>query len=755
MSAEVLAAQQWLNATYGSNPGYIHVSETGLPGTATSFALVSALQIELGISSPTGTFGPATMAASDSSPLSMGSPISNRAKILQHGFWCKGYNPGLVDGDFGAMTLGQLRFIQQDAGLIGGQISDVAYGMQMKAVLGIDEFKLVPGGEPVIRGIQQSLNQRYLAFTGLQPADGVYSRATVTAMIFAIQAEENMPISVANGSFGPSTRSHIPDIPYSMEQTDYYGSYYNSNSIEAFTRIAQWSLYCLGRFDSGPGSLYNPGVPFTGILDLGTTIVLAAFQIHTNLSLRPKIGLDEWMSLLLSTGNPDRSGTACDCATRLDRHLADQLYNAGYRYVGRYLTGDIVDIVNNRRVAKNLLRREMRDIFDAGLRLFLIYQDPREYLTTNHTDSIANYFSYNQGEYDAKTALSVCRSLGVPRYEYIYFTVDYDFTEPEVLQKVIPYFQGIKDYIDSVGNTFRIGIYGARRVCTLVELANLVTSSFVAGLSTGWSGNMGFRLPETWSFDQIKEYPAGVSGVSFPIDKCIASGQYTGFGSFIGSAFDNEWDQISFQGTGLIKVNAWGSNDIPVYWAKIKDSSGNFSLLHPILGDSVKAEAYCSIRDRNPSGDPSSNIRYVYYRDSGGNFNAGYIDTSLGGFEIFTYCSVIRDEANPANSSMVINYPVDPYKHQFILTKNLNYFDGAGAPGPENGGVLLTDTIIEVSPYAVSGQTNPDYIQVHNYIPVGSTSLEGLIPGQSYGFVQLDFETGVLPSDRTPVSEIV
>jgi hypothetical protein len=50
ISQEVLTAQQWLNSTYGSNPNYEYVEETGLPGTATSEALVSALQIELGIS---------------------------------------------------------------------------------------------------------------------------------------------------------------------------------------------------------------------------------------------------------------------------------------------------------------------------------------------------------------------------------------------------------------------------------------------------------------------------------------------------------------------------------------------------------------------------------------------------------------------------------------------------------------------------------------------------------------------------------
>ena len=233
MSQEVLEAQQWLNTTYGGTAGYIYVNETGLPGTATSLALVSALQIELGIPEPTGNFGPATMTASDTNPLSTGS-TGNRVKILQHGFWCKGYNPGIVDGSFGSTTLSQLQLIQQQAGLTGSQVSNIAAGMQMKAVLGVDEYVLLNHGDPVIRGIQQTLNQRYLDYTGLKPTDGIFSRGTVTALIFAIQAEQKMPIGTANGNFGPMTQSLVPDIPYQMQQTDYYGNYYNSTSIEAF-----------------------------------------------------------------------------------------------------------------------------------------------------------------------------------------------------------------------------------------------------------------------------------------------------------------------------------------------------------------------------------------------------------------------------------------------------------------------------------------------------------------------------------------
>lgn len=134
MSQEVLNAQQWLNSTYGSNPKYIHVEETGYPGTATSYALVSAMQIELGLDTVTGIFGDATSAACDADPLSMGS-TGNRVKIMQHGFYCKGYNPNDTNGTFNNNTQSALETIQEDAGLQGNQISTTAKGLQLKAIL--------------------------------------------------------------------------------------------------------------------------------------------------------------------------------------------------------------------------------------------------------------------------------------------------------------------------------------------------------------------------------------------------------------------------------------------------------------------------------------------------------------------------------------------------------------------------------------------------------------------------------------------
>lgn len=185
------------------------VEETGLPGTSTSQALVSAMQIELGVTPITGTFGPLTTSLCNSYPLTKGD-YGNRVKIIQYGLHAKGYNPGIADASFGEMCVSAIREIQQDAGLEGSQVSDSVRGLQAGAILGVDEYRRVGNGIILVRQQQQWLNRTYLEYTGLCACDGVYSRSTNKALIYALQAEEGMPTSMANGNFGPSNESILP-----------------------------------------------------------------------------------------------------------------------------------------------------------------------------------------------------------------------------------------------------------------------------------------------------------------------------------------------------------------------------------------------------------------------------------------------------------------------------------------------------------------------------------------------------------------
>ena len=63
MDTMVLKTQQYLNTMYGGKAGYNPVTEDGLTGWSTIYALTRAFQIELGLSSPADNFGNATTAA--------------------------------------------------------------------------------------------------------------------------------------------------------------------------------------------------------------------------------------------------------------------------------------------------------------------------------------------------------------------------------------------------------------------------------------------------------------------------------------------------------------------------------------------------------------------------------------------------------------------------------------------------------------------------------------------------------------------
>jgi peptidoglycan hydrolase-like protein with peptidoglycan-binding domain len=527
-------AQTWLNETYGYHPKYAYITNVnGLPGSAFSAALVSAMQIALAMDSDdiTGVFGSITSAACDDLPLSQGDS-GPRVKIMQCGLYGKGYFADALSGTFSLETLNSVQQIQEDAGLTGAQVADVAEGLQLQAILGVDEYKLVGNGDTAIRSIQQDLNHRYLPYTGLKACDGHYSRSTNEALILAFQAQEGMPPSMATGYFGSATTSYCPDIGTGETQWGMNGAYSNAD-LAAFIKLAQYALYCVGRTPyynwSDDGSDYDPG-SFSGGFDTGTMAALRRFQQDVGLPQRDFIGLDEWMALFVSTGNPNRDGLAADCATRLTTAAkATAVYNDEYRIVGRYLTGSLF-LEDGTEVSKALTRSEAENILNCGLKLFVIYQDPTAYYEQHPSeDNEYNYFTWTQGQADAQLAAGAALEIGVPATEYIYFAVDYDFMQDEVYDKVVPYFQGLQSYASTEYFPYRIGIYSSRNTCGIVSKRGLATSSFVGDLSTGYSGNLGFPLPPNWAFDQVKEYPLWSADGTFDIDKDVTSGRYMGF----------------------------------------------------------------------------------------------------------------------------------------------------------------------------------------------------------------------------------
>ncbi|WP_435002599.1 glycoside hydrolase domain-containing protein [Bacillus atrophaeus] len=491
MDEMVLQTQEWLNETYGGKHGYNTVEENGKTGWQTIYGLTRALQIELGISEPADNFGPTTQKLFK--PLKRQAPDSepnNMNYILQGALWCKGFSPGGFTGVFFEQTENAVKKFQKAAGLTTQD--GVVTALIMKALLDMSAFRLVPGGNSRVRQIQQNLNRDYNDYIGLMPCDGLYARDTNKALIYALQKEEGMSTSVANGFFGNGTTNLCPTLTPGDSRT-------------GFVLIVQYALYCNGKS-------FDPG-EFDGKYGVGVVSAVKAFQEFMCLPQTGYADMPTIKALLSSSGDTTRTASACDTATILTAETAQTLRNNGYKIVGRYLTGNVR--TSSGLASKALTAKELSTIFDAGLRVFPIYQDG---------GYESSYFVKDQGTRDAYSAASAARRLGFPSGTTIYFAVDFDAYDYEVTDKIIPYFQEIKSAFAkmqtfSTAPKYEIGVYGPRNICIRTAEAELTKYSFVANMSTGFSGNLGYPMPDNWAFDQFYEGTIGSGDGSIAIDK--------------------------------------------------------------------------------------------------------------------------------------------------------------------------------------------------------------------------------------------
>lgn len=499
----VYYTQVWLNQTYGYHTNWITLAEDGITGWGTINGLIRALQIYLGVTVD-ADFGNGTKTAFQNKYSSSGGilyPVLNTSDniygIITGALWCKGYYGSYnqtVNAKIDSQGTASLCQLKGDAGL--NSDNSCIDALLLKALLSMDQFVLLSnyGGKSEIRAIQQYLNTNYIDYVGIVPCDGLFQRDMNKALIKVLQYVEGYRGNNVDGVFGNGTKNNLPQLS-------------SSNQPAEAVRLFNFCLTCNGYSISG--TTWNENVETK----------TKAFQAK---HLIPENGLGDtntWMALLLSKGNTNRSSTGCDCSTILDTAKATALYNAGYRVVGRYLSGNVGSGASSR--PKNLSKTEMDIIFEAGLRIFAIYQEGGVYLER---------YTYEQGLLDAEKAITAATSLGVPMREYIYFTVDYDVMDTYIASYVVPYFTGINEVMASYGNPYHIGIYGSRNVCSRISFEfGLASSSFVSDMSTGYSGNMGFALPDNWAFDQFHEFSFSGNGQVFPLDKDAVSGRYLGF----------------------------------------------------------------------------------------------------------------------------------------------------------------------------------------------------------------------------------
>jgi len=461
-------SQHWINTTYKNVSGIPTLVEDGVTGWATMFALTRALQYELGITALSDTFGPATQAAYVKQVGTIAAATKPHiVGILQCALWCKGYTGGTTIGTWQDVIAASIGIVRTDIGLSAAATVDVKL---MKSLLTLDAYVRVGSGTDIIRAGQQWLNSRYTGRADffIVPCDGRFTRDVQYGLMLAIQYEIGMADGVANGNFGPGTQDGL--------KTQAQISSGSTDGAKKFVSLFQLALAFNG---------YE--VSRSGTFSTATRTAALDFQRFLEIPATGDGDYGTWAALLVSTGDPTRPVTGFDTITALTPTFAAARYAEGYRTVGRYLT------VTGKAIAAG----ELDLIFTAGLTMFPIFQ--------NYNNG-PEYFTYELGADHGKQAATRARQLGFRQDTTIFFAVDYDAFDAEIDVLIVPYFQGIRDGLNySISVDYQIGIYATRNIAAQIVGRGLASAVWVSGMSTGYSGNLGYPMPQNWWYNQIQE----------------------------------------------------------------------------------------------------------------------------------------------------------------------------------------------------------------------------------------------------------
>lgn len=419
---------------------------------------------------------------------------NNCIKLMQCALLFRGYYVGPINGAFDKRTASAVMQFKKDVFGDGVIVNSTVSPIFLLAIVDVGDYRLSDKGDFRVRQIQQYLNRNYARRCNIIPTDGEKGRRTHFTLVQGIQIEAGC--EKIDGRFG-------------QELTDLYSTL-SKGMRGRMVYLMQCALY-----------LNGIRININGVYDGSTVIAVKKFQAFMRLPQTGVADLRTMKGLLISTGDVTRPAIACDSYFRLSADATKALHNAGYRFVGRYLTGSIKGF-RGKLIPKFIDRAELQAISNAGMRAFLIFQEKGGHDIET--------FTTDQGIEDAKIAVTAVRKLGVSQGATIYFSVDCDPSNKQINQKIIPYFRAVNRIVRKCG--YSVGVYGTRLVCTLVSDAGYARHSFVSDYSPLFNGNLGYPLPKNWAFDQFHELKGKemfkYSGGKFNLDKVIASGRDRG-----------------------------------------------------------------------------------------------------------------------------------------------------------------------------------------------------------------------------------
>ncbi len=124
---------------------------------------------------------------------------------------------------------------------------------------------------------------------------------------------------------------------------------------------------------------------------------------------------------------------------------------SGLGFVCRYYDG------SGGTSAKCLDAAEAQALIAAGLQIFTVFE-------TAPTD--VAYFSRARGRSDGDAARTAAQAAGQPARFPIFFAVDYDASDADLVGPITEYFNGVNERL---AGAYPIGVYGSFRVCQFAK----------------------------------------------------------------------------------------------------------------------------------------------------------------------------------------------------------------------------------------------------------------------------------------------
>ncbi|HEU0148736.1 MAG TPA: glycoside hydrolase domain-containing protein [Bradyrhizobium sp.] len=244
----------------------------------------------------------------------------------------------------------------------------------------------------------------------------------------------------------------------------------------------------------------------------------------------------EYESRELEYAKISRSFPIVDASVRTDRVVAC-LKSHGISTVIRYYCRD------PNGSWKTIKKNEAEILISNQMRLAIVHE----------VGSSPSLFSYASGSLDAEYCIKYGQqTIGQPKDSAIYFAVDFDADAVTIRNRIIPYFQAIRDRMGAAGSPYKIGAYGSGLTCSTLLAKGLTAFTWLAQ-STGWREYKTFLESGLWSL--VQKPVTHVCNIEVDFDEAHTGKDFGAFSS-LDAAIASAGEEAEAQWEDLVGASA-------------------------------------------------------------------------------------------------------------------------------------------------------------------------------------------------------